>query len=560
LGGKGVANLPHLHRPWIDDIRILCPGCGKEVSRIPEVGDVWLDAGIVPFSTLWYFEDREKWQNYFPIEWITEMREQVRLWFYSMLFMSVTLTGRAPYEHVIAYASVISETGAKFSKTGNMIRFDEAAEKIGADVIRYLYANSGIANDVRFGFNLGEEVRRKLLRFWNIYVFFETYVAFESNDFLNVEKNNLEEADKWLNARVNSFVAKVKESYEAYNSQGVIDEFELCVDDISNWYIRTNRKRFWRGDKGAFFSLYNAIKRLIVTMAPVIPFMSEFIWQKLVRRLEPSALLSVHLNDFEGTLELSKKELQLLEDTKLIRKVITLALKARNEKQIKVRQPLAKLCVMTSSKEQRQLIAAAKQVIVDEVNIKEIEFLENIDSLVTNQLSLDFKKAGEFFKEKLPMLKNALDKASTDELNTALKLVMDGKDVKLNGFTESVPAAMFTIKTKVNDGFHLVEEKDIAVAVDIRVSEELMREGIYRELLRNCQVLRKEAGFKVEQRIHLCISSGDSKINSVIEEYKDKLASELLAVKFGDKLECMQLERTININGCEILVQMNGRQ
>lgn len=166
-----VDALPEMHRPWIDEIKIKCPECGHEVSRISEIGDVWLDAGIVPFSTLGYFDDKEAWRKNYPAEWITEMREQVRLWFYSMLFMSVVLEDRAPYDRVLSYNTVVSEDGSKFSKTGFMIKFDEAAEKIGADTIRYMYAGAPVANDVRFGYNLGDEARRKLLSFWNIFTF-----------------------------------------------------------------------------------------------------------------------------------------------------------------------------------------------------------------------------------------------------------------------------------------------------------------------------------------------------------------------------------------------------
>ena len=164
-----------MHRPWIDEIKIKCPECGHEVSRISEIGDVWLDAGIVPFSTLGYFDDKEAWRKNYPAEWITEMREQVRLWFYSMLFMSVVLEDRAPYDRVLSYNTVVSEDGSKFSKTGFMIKFDEAAEKIGADTIRYMYAGAPVANDVRFGYNLGDEARRKLLSFWNIFTLYNTY-------------------------------------------------------------------------------------------------------------------------------------------------------------------------------------------------------------------------------------------------------------------------------------------------------------------------------------------------------------------------------------------------
>jgi isoleucyl-tRNA synthetase len=557
LSSDKVGDIPHLHRPWIDDVGVSCPECGERVKRVLEVGDVWLDAGIVPFSTLWYFDDREKWDKHFPIEWVTEMNEQVRLWFYSMLFMSVTLIGKAPYEHVLAYASVVSEDGSKFSKTGHMIKFDEAAERLGADAVRYLYAGSGIANDVRFGFNLGEEVRRKLLGFWNIYLFFETYASLERPDLLNRPASEPNETDVWLDARVTLFAERARESYEVYDSQGVVSEFEQGIDDISNWYIRINRKRFWQGETNAFLALFDAIKRLAIVMAPIIPFMSEFIWQNLVRKLRPNELLSVHLNEFEGKRDLTEAQLKILAETDIIRQVITLALKARNEKQIKIRQPLSKLYVIVP-KEQKGPVTNAKEIIMNEVNVKELELLESDESLLTKRLELDFKKAGSVLKGELPKFKKALDEATKEDLEVAVDTILRGKELKISGFDDFVAADLFVVKSETKDGVHLVQEKGISVALETNLSEELVREGIYRELLRNCQVIRKEADFRVDQRIYLGISSDNELLDSVLSEYKDKLMAETLATKFEKQLAEKHVEKSVVINDGVVLVQMKG--
>ena len=222
-GGQSVDNLPELHRPWIDEIEIICPHCGKPIKRITEVGDVWLDAGITPFSTLGYFKNKDKWNQYFPIEWVTEMCEQVRLWFYSLLFMSVTLTGKAPYERVLAYSSVVAEDRTKFSKTGYMIKFDDAAEKIGADTIRYLFASANTASDVRFGYSLGDEVRRKLISFTSIINFFNTYAVIDKPEIItNLRFSNL--TDKWLMSRINLFIKQSAENYENFDANNVIKE------------------------------------------------------------------------------------------------------------------------------------------------------------------------------------------------------------------------------------------------------------------------------------------------------------------------------------------------
>ena len=242
--------MPHLHRPYIDNIKIICPKCGAIVERIPEVGDCWLDAGITAFSTKKYFEDKEYFEKNFPSEMVLEMKEQIRLWFYSLLFMSVTITGKAPYENVVAHSSVINEEGGKFSKTGYMIQFDEAAEKIGADTIRYLFAAASIAGDVRFGYNLADEVRRKLLSFWNVYVFFNLYASLDNPDIASFKPdyNTFTHSDKWLIDRTNQFIDISQKSMQAYKTAALIKEFEQYTDDVSNWYIRINRKRFWKGE------------------------------------------------------------------------------------------------------------------------------------------------------------------------------------------------------------------------------------------------------------------------------------------------------------------------
>ena len=323
-------DLPELHRPWIDKVKIKCPHCQKEVSRVPDIGDVWLDAGIVPFSTLGYFKDREEWKKNFPAQWVTEMHEQIRLWFYSLLFMSVTLTGKAPYEKVQSYGKVVAEDGTKFSKTGFMIKFDEAADKIGADAVRYLFAASPTNNDVRFGFAAGEEARRKLLGLWNIYSFFMTYAEIDKPEIKDEKSENL--VDIWLRNRVDSFISKAKKSYEEYSTSEIIKEFESCIDDVSNWYVRINRRRFWKNSidsdkQSAYNTLYYAIKRICQVMAPIVPFMAEYIWQNMIRKYE-NAPESVHLSDFPVAGEFDEK---VLKETEEVREIVNRALKLRNK-------------------------------------------------------------------------------------------------------------------------------------------------------------------------------------------------------------------------------------
>ena len=284
-----VDALPELHKPWIDSVAIRCPKCGQPVRREVEVGDCWLDAGIVPYTTLGYFSDRPNWEKQFPIEWVCEMREQVRLWFYSMLFMGVTISDRAPYEKVLAYERMISEEGTKFSKTGHMIHLDEAVEKLGADAMRYLYCAQPVALEMRFGFNLGELAGRKLCALWNIYVFFVTYALVDKPDLqAAVRPSSCTVADRWLLARTHELLAAAAQGYDGYAVNAVVRAVDEYLEDVSNWYVRINRRRFWRSgatqDKtAAYQALHQALQAVVKVLAPITP-LRRFSWALPLRR------------------------------------------------------------------------------------------------------------------------------------------------------------------------------------------------------------------------------------------------------------------------------------
>lgn len=551
-----VDALPELHRPWIDEVKIKCPECGKEVSRVSEIGDVWLDAGIVPFSTFGYFDDdnKEEWKKNFPAEWVTEMREQVRLWFYSMLFMSVTLEGVAPYERVLSYNTVVAEDGSKFSKTGFMIKFDEAAEKIGADTVRYLYAGAPVANDVRFGFSLGDEARRKLLSFWNIYTFFDTYAQIDRPVFDNyeVDKSALTPIDRWLIIRTNAFIKKATERFEDYKIYNLIKEFELFTDDISNWYIRLNRRRFWKTDDNndkniAYWTLFKALKTCVQVMAPIIPFMTEAIWQDLIRKVEPSSPLSVHLSDWPREIGGFEDD-GIIERTVLARDVIATAMRLRNEHQLKVRQPLGKLYVCCDG-ETKDKLAVFQRQILDELNIKNIEYISDFNVLLESYLSVNFKQAGAVLKQNVNALKLALENIGGDEMARLVKRVDSGESVKIDGFDTELSSELFIKNSRTKQGIVSAEcEGAATVALDIALTEELKTEGVVRDVIRQCQLLRKEAGYTVEQRIALSIASQDGFAISSLEKMKGHIESELLAnsVIFGN-LENPDLEKTVEI-------------
>ncbi len=530
-----VDALPELHRPWVDEVKIKCEHCGKEISRVPEIGDVWLDAGIVPFSTLGYFTDREAWEKNFPAEWVTEMHEQVRLWFYSMLFMSTVLVGKAPYERVVTNGMVVSEDGSKFSKTGFMIKFDEAAEKIGADTVRYLYASAPNTNDVRFGYNLGDEARRKMLGFWNIYTFFDTYAQLDKPDFTNYKPDFslMTPTDKWLLVRTNEFIDKATANMDDYKSFALIKDFEAFVDDISNWYIRTNRRRFWKTEDEqdkmvAYWTLFNALKACTQVMAPIMPFMTEYIWQKLIKKCEPTVAESVHLSDWPSALE-GVEDNGIIEQTKLVREVIAVAMRLRNEQQIKVRQPLAKLFVCCDA-DKADKIKTFEKNILDELNIKSVEYIDDVNVLEDKFLTVNFKVAGAVLKQNVNKMKQTLEALSPDEMSALTASVVAGGEVAVPGWDEKFDGSIFNVQSKTKNGIVSAEfDAEAVVALDVVLTDELLKEGVVRDIIRQCQVARKEAGYQVEQRINASITVDDEFIINALNEKLSYVASELLA-------------------------------
>lgn len=559
LGGEEVDKLPDLHRPWIDKIEITCPKCGKKVKRITDVGDCWLDAGIVPFSTLGYFSDKEKWRKYFPAEWVTEMNEQIRLWFYSQLFMSVVLEGRAPYESVMTYSAVVQEDGSKFSKSGYMIKFDEAAEKIGADPIRYLYAGAPMTNDVRFGFSLGDEARRKLLGFWNIYVFFNTYASLDNPDIKNfkLDTSKLQKSDRWLVARINSFVTAARKFMDKYDTVGLVKEFEVMVDEISNFYVRVNRKRFWKAKESedkllVYYLLYTAIKKMSQAMAPIIPFMTEEIWQNMVRSFEPSEAESIHLSDYPDVIP-GFEDNEILETVRVAREIIAMALMLRNERQLKVRQPLNTLFVLAVDGV-KNAIDRFSDIIKEELNVKEIVMLDDETALNDEFLGVNFKVAGSILKEKVQAFKQALAEIDNDTMQKLTEQFNnpDVDEIEVPGFG-AVSKSAFVKNARPKSNMAVAIENGFTVALDTNLNDELIIEGTARDLVRFIQVFRKEAGLKVEQRISLALVASDEIINKAVEKYSDKIISDTLANSFSrEPLGGNAFKKDIDINNCKV--------
>lgn len=538
LSGSDLAHVPELHRPWIDEVKIKCPKCAATVSRVTEVGDCWLDAGIVPYSTNGCYDAQTgAWA---PADWICEMSEQVRLWFYSMLFMGVTLDGAAPYKHVLTYERVLAEDGTKFSKTGYMIKFDEAAERMGVDTMRYYFASQPPTSDLRFGYAQGDETRRQLISLWNIYSFFMTYAQIDAPHLSGIDRNSsslkLSRTDEWLLASVHAFEREARAAYETFNTTQVVRSFENFLDGLSNWYIRSNRRRFWKSESGddkttGYLVLFEALRTTAVIMAPIIPFLSEKIWQDCIKKFDPSAGKSVHLAAWP-TIPAAWANADLVAQVALARVLINMGHRLRAEAKLKVRQPLAAMYVFATEETRLAKIRAAAETLIEpvrhELNVKTIKFLSHKSELFARYLELDLKKSGPVLKGDVGSVVKIVNALPDTAVATVLPDISAGRGVTLPGYPKELPAEIFVIRERAKANIASYEEGGILVALDTSLTPALEEEGWIRDILRLSQVLRKDSGLDVQDRIVLSVVADAKPLQQALERHRALIEQETL--------------------------------
>jgi isoleucyl-tRNA synthetase len=546
---EAVEQLPHFHRPWIDNIAIRCD-CGATVKRITEVGDCWLDAGITPFVTKKYFTDKEYWKANFPNEIVIEMVEQIRLWFYSMLFMSVTLEGCAPYQKVVAYGSVVREDGEKFSKSAGKDRnivLGDAIEKIGADTIRYLYAGTTSVNDLRFGFSLGDDAKKRILAFWNTYAFFDLYAQLDNPQLegFTPTQDVLEPSDLWAIQLLNRFVAIAEQGYSNQLYLPILKEFEQLIDDINNWYIRINRRRFWK-DHGknkqvAYWVLYQVIKITSQIMAPIIPFITDFIWHDMVIKFEPTEAESIHLSNFPVELPFENGE-DIIDKTRKVREIISLVQKLRNDKKIMVKQPLQKLCIVGAD-EYKQAVNQFIKEMTDEINVKEILFVEDEKEFIDTHLSVNFVKAGAVLKQNVNKFKAYLSEITQEQKEYILEELRRNNQVWVERFDIPLTTELFSIDAIPKTQYAMAVANDLKLFLDTNVTEQLYAEFKLRTFIRKVQVLRKEKGFKVESHIRIQIHCDDQLFKNIVYQNLKIIKEELLIDSFEEVSDLAEHDR-----------------
>ena len=522
-----------LHRPYIDAVTIKCPKCGKEMHRVPEVIDCWFDSGSMPFAQHHYpFENKETFEKQFPAQFISEAVDQTRGWFYSLLAISTLLFNKAPYENVIVLGLVQDENGQKMSKSkGNAVDPFDALQTYGADAIRwYFYTSSAPWLPSRFAGKTVVEGQRKFMgTLWNTYAFFVLYANIDNFDATkySLEYEKLAVMDKWLLSRLESTVKAVDDNLENYRIPEAAKALQSFVDDMSNWYVRRSRERFWakgmEQDKiNAYMTLYTALVTVAKAAAPMIPFMTEDIYQNLVKSIDASAPESIHLCDFPEVHE-NWIDPKMEEDMADLLEIVVMGRAARNTANIKNRQPIGTMYV----KSEFQLSEFYKEIIEDELNVKEVVFKDDIADFISYSFKPQMRTVGPKYGKLLNKIKTVLseldgNKAMAELKSTGeLKLDIDGQEIVL--LEEDLLIDMAQMEGYVSESDHT-----ITVVLDTNLTPELIEEGFVRELVSKIQTMRKEAGFEVMDKIRVYAKDND-KIVDIMKNHGDEIKSEVLA-------------------------------
>ena len=531
--GNPEAQTVELHRPYIDAITLTCPDCGKTMKRVPEVIDCWFDSGAMPFAQHHYpFENKELFEQQFPAQFISEAVDQTRGWFYSLLAESTLLFNKAPYKNVIVLGHVRDENGQKMSKSkGNAVDPFDALEQHGADAIRwYFYSNSAPWLPNRFHADAVTEGQRKFMgTLWNTYAFYVLYANIDEFDptKYSLEYDKLSVMDKWLLSRLNSCVKTVDDCLANYKIPETTKALQAFVDDMSNWYVRRSRQRFWakgmEQDKiNAYMTLYTALVTFIKASAPMIPFMTEDIYQNLVKSVNTDAPESIHLCDFPAVDEAMIDE-KLEQDMGEVLDIVVLGRAARNASGIKNRQPIGQMFVNGEA----ALTDYYKQIIEGELNVKDVIFKDDVSDLTDYTFKPQMRILGPKYGKDLGKVRNILanlnGSAAKKELDANGFLTIELNDGKINLLPEEL-----LIDMSQKEGYVSQADHGVTVVLDTNLTPALLEEGFVREIISKVQTMRKEAGFEVTDHITV-YEEGNDKIKEVMTKYTDEIKNDVLA-------------------------------
>ena len=552
MSGNEKAKTVEFHRPYIDEITITCPECGKQMKRVPEVIDCWFDSGAMPFAQHHYpFENKDLFEQQFPADFISEAVDQTRGWFYSLLAESTLLFNKAPYKNVIVMGHVQDENGQKMSKSkGNAVDPFNALETYGADAIRwYFYTSSAPWLPKRFSGKAVQEGQRKFMgTLWNTYAFFVLYANIDNFDAskYTLEYDKLPVMDKWLLSKLNSTVAEVDSNLDQYRIPEAAKALQDFVDEMSNWYVRRSRERFWakgmEQDKiNAYMTLYTALVTICKAAAPMIPFMTEDIYQNLVRSNDANAPESIHLCDFP-VVNKDHIDKKLEEDMEDVLDAVVMGRACRNEAAIKNRQPISRMYI----KSDFTLSEFYQEIIEDELNVKEVVFTDDVRDFTSYTFKPQLRTVGPKYGKQLGGIQKhlaALDgNAAMDELNAdgALKFDVDGVAVELTKDDLLIDMAQ-------KEGYVSQEDNKMTVVLDTNLTPELVEEGFVYEIISKIQTMRKESGFEVTDHIRVSIN-GNDKLSEIAQKNKEAISGKVLADELTSGAE-YGVSKEWNING-----------
>jgi len=507
-----------------------------------------------------YPYDRSYWQEWFPADLITEnFPGQFRNWFYAILTMSTVLENRPPFRVLHSYASLRDEHGQEMHKSkGNAIWSDDAAEKVGVDVMRWMFAKHNPVLNLNFGYGHAAEIKRNLLTLWNVYSFFVTYANIDgfNPQGKKIDSRQLTKLDRWIRSRTNSLIAQCDVMYDEYDTATIVKLTEDYFDDLSNWYVRRNRRRFWKSESDedketAYLVLYECLLKLIQLISAIMPFLTEEMYQNLVLQVDNNAASSIHLVDFPSVdSELIDEKLE--KEVALTRSIVSLGRSARSKANIKIRQPLNEM-IVSIPEEGYKISADDTAIILEELNIKDFKEVEEgkLDELSELKVTPRFDQLGPRFGKDAGAVAKAIKSLNQDEID---RLVKDGSLKKeVDGNILELSSGDVEVKSVDKRGWSIARDGELGVGVNTTVTEELKNEGLVRELIHKIQLMRKEANFDLTDRIKICFETGQE-LARAINVNIDYLKTETLAVDVCEGLEAGETKNVLNINGIETTV------
>ena len=519
------------HKPYIDMVKIRCPKCGKLVSRIPDVGNPWLDAGIVAYSTLDYSTDREYWEKWFPAEFITECYiGQFRNWFYSMLAMSTILERTTPYNVCLGHGTVLAEDGEEMHKSsGNAIWFDDAAENMGADVMRWMFSSHKPESDLLFGYTKAGEVKRFFfMPLLNVYNFFAIYAELDKWT-TDQQPKMISQLDRWVLSRLNKLVKDTTSALDDFDALRATREIELFVNELSTWYVRRSRRRFWKSEadddkKAAYSTLYTCLKTVIQLMAPFTPFLTEKMYQNLVRSAEPGAYMSLHLGSWPKVHEeLIDKD--LMEEMELAIRASSLGRAAKSRNNIKLRQPLQE-AVLVADEATLEKLSKLGELIAEELNVKKVRMTSSADELKSYGLKPVRRLLGRKHGRNLMKVVEAIN--NLPERHVSMLSGGEQVTVSIDGSEVDILPEEIEVETISIEGYSVMEEPGLTVGINTEITEDLRREGLARDLVRRIQEMRKNADFDIDDHINTWYN-GDAEVETVFNIESEYISAETLS-------------------------------